>query len=189
MGKTSLLHGILAACVLSAFSVPLWLGLQWLGGSGVVGLIAALGLGYIAYLLASSPSRRGRVILGVGSAVTLLGACIVSPSPMAIGLLAMGTVWLVRSVLYYSGILPALWDAALCAVSVICALGTALSTHSLWLTVWVFFLLQALFVCIPQGFTRSQHDRASRAPSGVDDAFARAHRSAEEALQAMAQRV
>lgn len=188
MGKTSLLHGILAACLLSAISVPLWTGLQWLGGSGMTGLIAALGLGYIAYLLAVSPSRRGRVVLGVGSAVILLGLYLTSPIVAMAIVLTVGTIWLVRSVLYHSGILPVIWDGALCTVSVICALGTALSTHSLWLTVWVFFLLQALFVCMPQRFSRSQHRRSGRLPSGQDDAFARAHRAAEDALQVMAQR-
>ncbi len=188
MGKTSLLHGILAACLLSAFSTPLWLGLQWLGGVGLTGLIAALGLGYIAYLLAASPSRRGRVILGVGSVIILLGTCIVNPTAGVASLLAVGMIWLVRSVLYHSGLFLALWDGALCAVSIICALGTALSTHSLWLTVWVFFLLQALFVCLPQQFATPRHGRSGRSPLGQDDAFARAHRAAEDALQAMAQR-
>ncbi len=189
MGKVTLLHGILVACLLSAFSVPLGLGLQWLGIGVAAGLIATLGLGYIAFLLAVSPSRRGRVILGIGSAMILLSTFVLSPTPVVVGLLTVGTIWLVRSVLYYSGLLPALGDGVLCGVSVVCALGTALSTQNLWLTVWVFFLLQALFVYMPQRFARSSHDQSRRASSSADDAFARAHRSAEHALQAMAQRV
>ncbi len=191
MGKTSLWHGILAACLLSAFSVPLMLGLQGFGGSSTV-FIVVLGTGYLAYLLAVSPSRRGRFVLGLGSAAILIGACVVSPAAVVTGTLAVGLIWLVRSVLFYAGILPALWDGVLCALSVVCAFGTAVSTNSLWLTVWVFFLLQALFIYIPQRFARSQHgpsgQRGQAESSSQGDAFARAHRVAEAALQAMAQR-
>jgi hypothetical protein len=167
-------------------------GLQWLGGSSAV-FIVVLGLAYLAYLLASSPSRRGRFVLGLGSVVILLGTCIVSPVSVVVGTLVVGLIWLVRSVLFYQGILPALWDVGLCILSAVCALGTAVSTHRLWLTVWVFFLLQALFVYIPQRFTRSQHNqsrgRGQAESSSQSDAFARAHRAAEEVLQALAQRL
>ncbi|ETW96287.1 MAG: hypothetical protein ETSY1_27230 [Candidatus Entotheonella factor] len=191
MRKTSLGHGILAACVLSGLSVPLMLGLQWIGGGSAM-LMAGLGLGYLAYLLAISPSRRGRLILGLGSAALLIGVCIVSPVSGMVGLLAVGLIWLMRSVLFYAGILPALWDGVLCILSVVCALGTVMATQSVWLTVWVFFLLQALFVYIPQRFAPSPHGPArsrsqAESPSS-SDAFARAHRAAEDALQAMAQR-
>ncbi len=190
MGKTSLWHGILVACVLSVVSIPLILGLQWLGGGSAM-LIAGLGLGYLAYLLAISPSRRGRFVLGLGSAALLIGVCIVSPVSGIVGLVAVGLIWLVRSVLFC--ILPALWDGVLCTLSVICALGTVVSTQSLWLTAWVFFLLQALFVYIPKRFTPSSHGPSSgwgqAEPPSSSDAFARAHRAAEEALQTIAQRV
>jgi hypothetical protein len=192
MGKLSVWHGILVACLLSAVSVPLLRGLQWLGGSSAV-CIVVLALTYLAYLLASSPSRRGRFVLGLGSAVILLGTCIVSPVSVMVGALAVGLIWLVRSVLFYHGILAALWDGGLCTLSAVCALGTAVSTHRLWLAVWVFFLLQALFIYIPQRFVwvsygpgRGRRQAASRRR---EDAFARAHRAAEEALQAMAQRL
>jgi len=192
MGKTSLWHGMLAACCLSAVSVPLLLGLQWLGGSRAMFMVV-LGLAYVAYLLAISPSRRGRFVLGLGSAVILLGACLVNPVSVVIGALVIGLIWLVRSVLFYTGILPALWDGGLCTLSAVCAIGTGVSTHRLWLAVWVFFLLQALYVYIPQRFAQGPYG-AGRSPepsesASQSDAFARAHRAAEEALQAMAQRL
>ena len=192
MRKTSLGQGILAACVLSAVSVPLLRGLQWLGGSSAM-FIVVLGLAYLAYLLAISPSRRGRVVLGLGSAVILLGAWIVSPISVGVGALAVGLIWLVRSVLFYAGILPALWDGGLCTLSAVCALGTAVSTHRLWLAVWVFFLLQALFVYIPKQFARGRYGpssgRGQAESASQSEAFTRAHRAAEEVLQAMAQRL
>jgi hypothetical protein len=192
MGKTSLGQGILAACVLSAVSVPLLRGLQWLGGSSAM-FIVVLGLVYLAYLLAISPSRRGRFVLGLGSAVILLGAWIVSPVSVGVGALVVGLIWLVRSVLFYAGILPVLWDGGLCTLSAICALGTAVSTHRLWLAVWVFFLLQALFVYIPKRFAWGRYGTSSgrrqAESASQNEAFTRAHRAAEEALQAMAQRL
>lgn len=190
MGKTSLWHGIVAACCLSVVSVPLLLGLPWLGGSRAMFMVV-LGLVYVAYLLAISPSRRGRFVLGLGSAVMLLGAWIVNPVSVVIGALVIGLIWLVRSVLFYTGILPALCDGGLCTLSAVCALGTAVSTHRLWLAVWVFFLLQALYVYIPQRFARGPYGACRRRepsePTSQSEAFTRAHRAAEEALQVMAQ--
>ena len=191
MAKTTLWHGVLAACCLSALSVPLLRGLQWLGGGSAM-FIALMGLAYLAYLLAVSPSRRGRFVLGLASAVILLGASIASPTTIVLGALVVGLIWLVRSVLFYAGILPALWDASLCALSAVCAVGAAVATHRLWLAVWTFFLLQALFVYIPKPLTRGQHgpdnSREQAEAASQSEAFARAHRVAEEALQAMAQR-
>jgi hypothetical protein len=155
--------------------------------------IVVVGLAYLAYLLAISPSRRGRFVLGLGSAVILLGAYIVSPVSVGVGALVVGLIWLVRSVLFYAGILPALWDGGLCTLSAVCALGTAVSTHRLWLAVWVFFLLQALFVYIPKQVARGRYGpssgRGQAESASQSEAFARAHRAAEEALQAMAQRL
>jgi hypothetical protein len=154
--------------------------------------IVVVGLAYLAYLLAISPSRRGRFVLGLGSAVILLGACIVSPVSVVVGALVVGLIWLVRSVLFYAGILPALWDGGLCTLSAVCALGTAVSTHRLWLAVWVFFLLQALFVYIPKRFARGRYGpssgRGQAESASQSEAFTQAYRAAEEALQAMAQR-
>ncbi len=192
MGKTSLWHGILIACLLSGLSVPLMHGLQWFGGGGAV-FIAVLSVAYLLYVLAISPSRLGRLVLGLGSVVILIGACMVSPQAIVVGLFAVGLIWLVRTVLFYAGILPTLWDGALCTLSVVCALCTVVSTHRLWLAVWVFFLLQALFVYIPQQFSRSRSGQSSRAEQAASsnqrDAFDRAHRAAEAALHIMTQRV
>ena len=138
--------------------------------------IVVLALTYLAYLLASSPSRQGRFVLGMGSAVILLGTCIVSPVSVMVGAFAVGLIWLVRSVLFYHGILPVLWDGGLCTLSAVCALGTAVSTHRLWLAIWVFFLLQALFIYIPHRFARVPYGqgrgRRQAASRRQEDAFA-----------------
>ncbi len=163
------------------------LGLSWFGGSSGA-FTMVLGLAYLTYLLAISPSRRGRFVLGLGSAVTLIGAWLISPGAAVVGLLTVGLIWLVRAVLFDAGILPALWDGMLCMLSVVCAFGTAIATQRLWLAVWVFFLLQSLFVYIP----KSQYggcDGRGQTASGQGDSFARAHRAAEAALQTMAQRL
>ena len=65
------------------------------------------------------------------------------------------------------------------------AVATAGYTRSMFLTLWSFFLVQALFVFIPGA-------RAAVAPGSADidpeDAFAQAHRSAESALRRLATR-
>ncbi len=158
-------------------------GLQGIGGGGAA-FIVVLGAAYLAYLLAISPSRRGRLVLGLVVAVTLVIAYIVSPGAAVVGVVTVGLMWLVRTVLFHADLVSALGDALLCTLSMVCAFGTAVSTHRLWLAVWVFFLFQALFVYLPQRLERSP----SRPSHGRSDAFARAHRAAEAALQTMAQR-
>jgi hypothetical protein len=60
---------------------------------------------------------------------------------------------------------------------VVAAIGAAVQTGSLLLSLWSYFLVQALFTTIPT--------RASAGPASTneDDAFERAHRVAEAAVR------
>lgn len=190
MTQTSLISGILIALMLSAISLPLRLALAGLGvemASQV--LIVLLALGYMAYLATRSPSRIGRVTLGILSITVLFGACVFGASPWHVGLLAVGLIWLVRTLLHYASVMPAIIDGLLCMVSVGCAFAAFLLTGSVFGTVWCFFLCQALFVFIPRRFKRS-----GLVPTRADDPdvsrrenFARAYRAAEQAICRLAQ--
>jgi hypothetical protein len=92
-------------------------------------------------------------------------------------LVHLGAVWLVRSLYYYSGLLPALADLGLTLLGAAFAVWAAQRADSAWLAFWCFFLVQAFHVSIPA----SLPSRA--ALDAPDDAFARAHRAAEAAVR------
>lgn len=192
MAKTSLMQGMLIALILSVVSIPLMLGLTVLGlGMANQVLMAILAGVYLAYMLAQSTSRVGRATLSVVSVAVLVGACFWGASTWLVMLLAVGLIWLVRSLLNYASLVPVIMDGLLCVVSVGCAVGALIVTGNVFLTVWSFFLPQALCVFIPRRLKRSGRwcasMRAKAKQEANADKFARAHRAAEEAIRCLAQ--
>jgi hypothetical protein len=186
------MQGVLIALLLSVVSVPLGLLLTMLGvGVRNPLLLAILAGGYMAYILGNSTSRVGRATLGLVSLAVLFGACVWGASTWHMALLAVGLIWLLRSLLTYASLLPVILDGLLCVVSLGCALGVLISTGNTFLTVWSFLLPQALVAFIPRRCKRSEawhtwvHPQAEAEAS--DDKFARAHGAAEEALRCLAQ--
>ena len=107
------------------------------------------------------------------------GGAYVAGFPLAAYVLVhVGLIWLVRSLYYYSGVLPALADFGLGVLGVVFAVWAAQRTGSAWLAFWCFFLAQSFHVLIPQSLS-------TRATPGrdADDTFNRAHRTAEEAIR------
>jgi hypothetical protein len=175
----SLGAGLLAALILSACGAALLAVLSpWLGlGLALRAVIALLGLAYVLHAIGRSGERVGRITtlacwLAVASAAWLVGL------PLAAYVLVhLGAVWLVRSLYYYSGLLPALADLGLTLLGAAFAVWAAQRADSAWLAFWCFFLVQAFHVSIPA----SLPSRA--ALDAPDDAFARAHRAAEAAVR------
>lgn len=188
MKPHNLLPGLGMAFVLSAISLPiLWVLLALRSGIATQVLITFLSGGYLGYLLMQSRAHVGRIILATVSAAGLGVACLAGASSTALAFIALGLIWGVRSLLNYSSLVTAFLDALLCVVSVGVALAAAGVTRSTALTVWCFFLVQALWVYIPRRMTRfasapETTDRAQQA-----DTFERAHRAAEAAIRSLAQ--
>jgi hypothetical protein len=89
-------------------------------------------------------------------------------------------LWLVRSLYFYSSAFPALLDFGLSALSVSAAAWAMTRSGSLFLAIWCFFLVQAVFVAIPQRLGISAH----RDTNKIDDgAFEHARRRADAALR------
>jgi hypothetical protein len=176
----SLGTGIAAAVVLSACGAALLAALTpWLGSGAAVRLgVAALGFTYALYLIARSGERVGRLTtlaswVAVASIVWLAGL------PLAGYVLAhLGLVWLVRSLYYYSGLIPAIADLGLTALGAAFAAWAVLRSDSAWLALWCFFFVQAFHAAIPASLAHS-----SPAQRPADDVFARAHRTAEAAVR------
>lgn len=179
--RPSLGAGLVAAFLLSASGAAvLAAAAPWLGSATALrAVVALLGLAYTLYAIARSGERVARVTtiacwIVVASAVWLAGL------PLAGYVLAhLGLVWLVRSLYYYSGLLPAIADLGLAALGAAFAVWAAQRSGSAWLALWCFFLVQAFHVLIPASLTQ----RGAAAAEAADDAFGRAHRAAEAAVR------
>ena len=117
-------------------------------------IVTGLGLVYIGYLAASATRRTGIVTTLLFWAVATAAAWFVAPSIAVYALLQVAMIWLARSVLERRRPLAALADLSINAAAVLLATAAMTRTGSLFLTVWSFFLVQALHVAIPR-FTRS----------------------------------
>ncbi len=174
--SASLLGGVLFTVLTSQFS----------GGFALRGLVALLGLLYVLYLLRRSQERVGRITtLGLWLAAALLIWLLGLSLPLYL-LAHLGLVWLVRSLYYHSGLIAGFADLGLALFGLAAAIWAWLETGSLGLSLWCFFLLQALFVHIPQQLRRG----GSRNPSCASgtDPFQNAYRSAEAAVARLSAR-
>jgi hypothetical protein len=177
--RLSLTQGLVAAFVLSLAGAALLAMLGPFLGIGFVarGVVAAAGFAYVLYLVARSGERVGRVTT---VACWLAGSALAwfAGLPfMSFVLVHVGLMWLVRSLYYYSGLLPALIDFGLCLLGTAFAAWSAQRTGSFGLALWCFFLAQAFHVLIPASV------RPGRGEPLPDDAFARAYRAAEAAVR------
>jgi hypothetical protein len=141
-------------------------------------VLAALGLGYLLYLLARSREPAGRVLLALvwlaatGSALTLI------PGPLAQAASQLGLIWIGRVWCFHRTPLAALLDLGLVLAGGLTALWAIVHTGSLFLAVWSLMLIQALFAAIP---ARPGH-APDLGPMAEPDPFDLAQRAAETAL-------
>lgn len=192
MKPSSLIQGIFVAFGLSIVAKPLLMVLSLLSFSMAHQLlIAGLTGVYLLYILSRRQGRVGRLTLAALSCGLLFGACFLGLSTGVALLLGVGLIWLIRSILRYASLLSALADALLCAVSLGCATVIAMLTGSVALTVWGFFLTQALWVFIPPRFAflarRQGMAAIEDARHSCPDRFNRSYHAAEAAIRSIAQ--
>jgi hypothetical protein len=142
-------------------------------------LITAQSAAYVIYLLYNSAEKTGRLTVPLLWIISAVCIALFVPGLLPVCIAHLGLVWLVRAVYFHSGLLPAVLDLGLCAVSLTAAIAAAKQSHSVFLSVWTFYLLQALFVAIPSARQASAGRRMSRG----DDHFEHAHRRADEELR------
>jgi hypothetical protein len=144
-------------------------------------LIAGISLVYVIYLLGRSPERVGRVT-AVAVWLIVAGVLWFTQPPLPLYLIMhLGAIWLIRSLYFYSSVLSALADLGLNSLALSAAIWAITRTNSVFLGIWSFFLVQALFVVIPkQAFRGSGANRADQAGT---DRFQHAYRSAEAAVR------
>ena len=183
MKRPSFFHGVIVAAVLGFFASAVVAMLTPFVGLGAVVrlVIPALGLAYLLYLFSRSEERVGRVTtLSVWSALAAVTWWVSPPLPLYL-LVHVGAVWLVRSLYFYSGLVPALMDLGISALSVSATVWAITRSGSVFLATWCFFLVQALFVAIPPAVRRKATSEQNR-PAASEN-FERAKRQADTALR------
>jgi hypothetical protein len=176
---------LLLALALSVLGVILHTTLSmFLGVSVSIRLsLLTLTLAYLLFLIQGSPVRSGRLMATLAY-FGLCGLLIVLNPPLWLWLLLLtGFIWLLRSLQSYDSLIPAAIDALLCALALAAAIATARHSGSLFLSLWSYFLFQALLTLLP--VTRNTGSVA--APSNDVD-FDTSHRNAEAALRRLSLR-
>ncbi|GBF31766.1 hypothetical protein MnTg04_01732 [bacterium MnTg04] len=183
MKRPGFLHGVIVAAVFGFFASAVVATLTpFIGFGSVIRLVVpALGLAYLLYLMSRSKERLGRVTtLTLWSALAVVTWWLAPPLPLYL-LIHIAAVWLVRSLYFYSGVIPALMDLGLNALSISAAVWAITRSGSVFLATWCFFLVQALFVVIPP--TIKGKTRPERSTALDSENFERARRQADAALR------
>jgi len=141
-------------------------------------IIAGAGMVYIVNLIRISGQRVGGISTVLVWLVT--SAVLLWWHPSLFLYLAAHTtlIWLVRSFYYYSSILSSLTDLGLSFLSLCAAVWAATHTGNVFLSMWCFFLVQALCHFIPLQFKQNRNTTSSIR----DDRFQQAYRTAEAAV-------
>ena len=151
-------------------------------------LIVGLSLVYLIVLLYQTQARSGRLLaLTIWLLLTSL-LFLFNPTILLWLFVHVGMLWLVRCLYRYGSLWTATADALLNGLALMLALATAMYTHSVFLSLWCFFLLQALYVYIPGKY--SLPTRSSQVTQGQtgDERFERAYRTAEAAFKRLSAR-
>lgn len=183
MKRPSFLHGVMLAAVLGFFASAVVATLTpFIGLGSVIRLvIPALAFAYLLYLFSRSEERVGRVTaLSLWSVMALVSWWISPVLPLYL-LIHVGAVWLLRSLYFYSGVLPALMDLGLNGLSISASVWAITRSGSVFLATWCFFLVQALFVAIPSAVQRKQEAPTNTAVE--NEKFESARRQADQALR------
>ena len=140
-------------------------------------LISLLSLAYTGYLMTRSRKRLGRVTTFSVWLLTTVAGWVMLPGVLHLLLLHCAFIWIVRSFFQHSGLPAAIADLALCSLSLAAAAWATLQSGSIFLTIWCFFLTQALFTAIPKSW------RGKQPPAeAVNDNFYHAYQTAQKAL-------
>ena len=132
---------------------------------------------YALYLLKRSNRSAGKptaVIAFISFALLLNSLSL--PLAIVAGVL-MPAVWVLRCFFYRQGVIDSVLDLGLSAAALIAAIAAATATQSIFITVWTFFIVQALHVSIPL------LGEAPGRPTNPAQQFECAYTSAETAIR------
>ena len=180
MNKPTFGNGVALALALALAAAAAFWSLTMIFSASFVlrAIIVVLSALYVGYLIAGSGQKTGRLAALLLWTAAAAASWFLAPTVTTFLLAQAAVLWLVRALYYHASTMSAALDLGLCALSAMAAIATARHADSVLLSVWVFFLVQALFVAIPALSKTRRHDLC-------DDAFKRARRSAEAAIRRM----
>ncbi|VAW64242.1 hypothetical protein MNBD_GAMMA11-2423 [hydrothermal vent metagenome] len=112
---------------------------------------------YIVYLMQCSRIKTGRPTVGLIWLIITLALLHLESNIILFTVFQVSAIWLVRSLFYYSGLIPSMIDFCLTVLSFFTAVWAAIYTDSIFIFVWCFFLCQAVFVFIPEKFKNKKN--------------------------------
>ena len=180
MKKPNFLEGVLLAVCASVGGAALYTSLTLLFSITFSAhlLISAITTAYLGYLLWRSPGKTGRISAAIFCFITLFVTWLIQPSFTLFLLIHVTLISLIRVLAYCHTPLTALADFTLTSIGAAVAIWAYLNTNSLFITLWCFFLVQALFSTIPNQWNNRTRTQQETHP----DRFSTAHRAAEAAL-------
>jgi len=183
MKRPTFIHGVIVAAVLGFFASAIVATLTPFVGLGAVMrlVIPALALAYLLYLFSRSTERLGRVTaLSAWAVLAALTWWVAPPLPLYL-LTHVAAIWLLRSLYFYSGVVPALMDLGISTLSISATVWAITRSGSIFLATWCFFLVQALFVAIPPALAKKRTEQQSTPVES--ERFEAARRQADSALR------
>jgi hypothetical protein len=135
----------------------------------------------LLYLLSRSRELTGRISALLAWLVITIIAGLWQPSLAGLLLVQVGIVWLIRSLYFHNGLLTALADLGLNAIALAAAFWALQQSGNLGLTLWCFFLAQALFVFLLSGKPDSASDNLCLSANAND--FQHAYHAAQAAVR------
>ncbi len=151
MNRFSFNANVVAALLLSTLGVVMCNALRpWIGdGDASRMMLLLLSLGYLAFLIHQCRPRYGLSLVISGWLLCAMLLLLLNPPLMVwLGVL-IGTLWSMRSALRYQQLYLAGLDGILNVIAAACAFSVLLFTHSLWLSLWSYFLCLAFTCAIP----------------------------------------
>lgn len=188
MKAPSFFEGVVIALIAAVtgeilLTVMPWVVGQWLA---VMLTVSLLSLGYLLYLLRRVPTKTGRAsLLALWCVASLVAAVWEIRLPLYL-LMQLGFIWLTRAVYFRNSLFGALADLGLHALAASAGVWAYVRSGSVFLALWSFFLVEALFPLLPGSASES----SSNIPDdgSVNSRFEQAHRTAMAALQRLSAR-
>ncbi len=135
----------------------------WLGSGDALRLVLlACSVGTSLWALRATEVKVGRLVSVVGLAALSLALLLWNPGLWAWLISLVAFAWLLRSLYRHDSLVAAATDAGLSMIALAAGVASVQHSHSLWLGLWSYFLIQALHHAIPKGWgARSATDSAA----------------------------
>ncbi len=151
MSKQGFLEGVIVALVISIAGSVFYSAMSRFGSETqtVCYMIALINFVYCVYLLTRSDQNAGRIIMLICWLLMTIVILMFKPQVLEFILYNVCTIWMLRCLYHHSNLISAMLDLVLNILSVLVALWALFHSGSVFLSLWSFFLVQALFIIIP----------------------------------------